>query len=70
MYYINNFFMYSILGHIFESIIYLFCEGESGILYGPWTPVYGIGVVIIYYFTPTFNNFRKILIYLLIQFYL
>jgi len=50
MYFINNFFFYSIIGHIFESIIYLFCEGESGILYGPWTPVYGIGVVIIFSF--------------------
>lgn len=30
-----------------ESIIYLFCKGESGILFFPWTPIYGIGVVIV-----------------------
>lgn len=48
MYFINNFFLYSILGHIFESIVYLFYDGESGILFGPWTPVYGIGVTIVF----------------------
>lgn len=48
MYYSNIFIVYSIIGYIFESIIYLFNEGESGILYGPWTPVYGIGVVLLY----------------------
>lgn len=47
MYYINIFFLYSILGHIMESIVYLFCKGESGILFFPWTPIYGIGVVIV-----------------------
>ncbi len=61
MYYINNFFIYSILGYIFESIIYLFCEGESGILYGFWTPVYGIGVVTLLLFYQYFKkkNYSK-----------
>lgn len=49
MYYILTFFFYSILGHLFESVVYLFCEGESGFLYGFWTPVYGIGVVILFF---------------------
>jgi uncharacterized membrane protein len=48
--------MYSIVGYLFESVIYLFCRGESGILYGPWTPVYGLGVVIIYSF---YHLFKK-----------
>ena len=48
MYYINNFLLFSILGHILESIIYLFLDnGYSGIMYGPWTPVYGFGIILI-----------------------
>lgn len=34
----------SVLGHIFESI---FSSGNSGILFGYWTPIYGIGTIII-----------------------
>lgn len=55
MYYINYFFLYSLIGHIIESIIYLFKSGESGILYGPWTPVYGFGIVLILFI----NKFLK-----------
>lgn len=47
MYYINYFFLYSIIGHIIESIIYLFYSGHSGFLYGFWTPVYGVGIIIV-----------------------
>lgn len=47
MYYLNIFFVYSILGHLLETFIYLIHHGESGILYGFWTPVYGIGCIII-----------------------
>lgn len=47
MYYINVFFVYSILGHLLETFIYMIHSGQSGILYGFWTPVYGIGCVII-----------------------
>jgi uncharacterized membrane protein len=67
MYYLNTFFIYSILGYLFESIIYLFCKGESGILYGPWTPVYGLGVVIIYIFYNYLNkkNYSLKYIYIL-----
>lgn len=49
MYYVNYFFLYSILGHLLETFIYLFYSGESGILFCPWTPIYGFGVVIIIY---------------------
>jgi len=45
MYYLNYFFIFSFLGHILETFIYY--NGESGILFGPWTPVYGIGTFII-----------------------
>ncbi len=49
MYYINCFFVYSIIGFLFEHLIYFLMghTGDSGILYGPWTPVYGIGIIII-----------------------
>lgn len=51
MYYMNYFFLFSILGHFIESFFYSY-GSESGILYGPYTPVYGIGVcLIIFVFT-------------------
>lgn len=48
MYYINYFFVFSILGHFLESFFYP-GSSESGILYGPYTPIYGIGVCLIIY---------------------
>lgn len=49
MYYMNCFFIYSILGFLFEHLIYIIMghHGDSGILYGPWTPVYGVGIILI-----------------------
>ena len=35
----------SIIGHIIESFFY--SSGDSGILLGYWTPIYGIGTIII-----------------------
>lgn len=47
MKYLNIFFFYSIIGYILES---LFIKGYvSGILYLPWTPIYGKGVLIALY---------------------
>lgn len=48
MYYINTFFLYSILGHLFESIIFIIfhLQKKSGFLYLWWTPLYGIGTLI------------------------
>ncbi len=69
MYYTNIFFLYSIIGFILEYIMYLTIGYEGGILYGFWTPVYGIGAVIIIF---TYNKFiaklehHKILKFLLI----
>lgn len=45
MYYVNIFFLFSILGHFIENFFYT--TKDSGILYGWWTPIYGIGVVTI-----------------------
>ena len=49
MYLLNCFFIYSILGFLAESIISFLFGGSfsSGILFGPWTPVYGLGAVLI-----------------------
>lgn len=49
MYYLNYFFIFSIIGHILETVLYTLLDVnlESGFLYGYWTPVYGIGVVLI-----------------------
>jgi uncharacterized membrane protein len=47
MYYVNYFFFYSIIGHLIETIVYAFHRGESGILFCPWTPIYGFGVIIV-----------------------
>lgn len=44
-YYINTFFLFSILGHILETT--LFPSYNSGILIGYWTPIYGLGIVLI-----------------------
>ena len=44
-YYLNIFFLLSILGHIIENFIYV--HVDSGILFGPWTPIYGIGTLVI-----------------------
>lgn len=49
MYYVNCFLVYSILGYLFENILSKLkkTDFDSGILFGPWTPVYGIGVVLV-----------------------
>lgn len=45
LYYFNIFFIFSILGHFIENIVYT--KVDSGILYGLWTPIYGIGTITI-----------------------
>ncbi len=49
MYYFNIFFIYSFIGYIYEMLIALVMGNklDSGFLYGPITPIYGIGVLII-----------------------
>lgn len=44
-YYLNIFFLFSILGHFIENFVYV--HVDSGILFGFWTPIYGFGVVLI-----------------------
>ena len=49
MYYINTFLLYSILGFLLETVRSFLVNSKfnSGILYGPWTPIYGIGIVVV-----------------------
>lgn len=49
MYYVNCFFVYSFLGFLFETLLSFFTKQSfnSGILYGPITPIYGVGVILI-----------------------
>lgn len=61
MYYFNCFWIYSTIGFLLETICYNIFNwsGESGILYGPWTPLYGFGAIIIILTTKfTFRNFK------------
>ena len=46
MFYINVFFVYSFLGFIFENIVNIFTHAHfrSGLLYGPWTFIYGFAI--------------------------
>lgn len=47
MYYINSFFIYSLFGFIMESDVYKISLSKrySSIFYGPYTTVYGFGVL-------------------------
>lgn len=49
MYYLNLFLIYSILGFVCETLVTIVTNGafQSGILCSPWTPIYGIGVVLV-----------------------
>ena len=50
MYLLNTFFIYSVIGYIMEIIIGFILGAnnpESGILYGPWTPIYGFSSILI-----------------------
>lgn len=49
MYYVNIFFIYSFLGFLFENILNVFMNSNfnSGVLYGPWTFIYGIAMLAI-----------------------
>lgn len=70
MYYLNNFFIYSFLGYILELIVSKINNKKvgSGMLYGPWTPVYGIGAILVLitskfiFNTFDFNKYLEIII--------
>lgn len=57
MYYFKAFIIYSILGFILESTLYKITNSNkhSGVLYGPYTFVYGFGGILINYIYNLFN---------------
>lgn len=46
MYYYNIFFIYSVLGFLFENLVNVITRSNfnSGVLYGPWTFIYGFAI--------------------------
>lgn len=76
MYYLYNFVIYSILGFIFETIFALIGNFSlnSGFMYGPYTIVYGIGIVLIFSMFEKFKNInpkiKKIIIMFISSFIL
>lgn len=59
----------SILGYIMEMIVVLFQKGyfesRSGLIYGPFTPVYGFGIVIYYLILNNIKTDNKIKVFLI-----
>lgn len=78
MYFIDCFFFFAILGFLFESIFFIIIKKpyNSSVLFGPWTPVYGIAFFIIYFLDKLVKKFnlRKVweivLYFLLSSFFL
>ena len=55
MYYLNYFFILSFIGHLIETFI---IKSNSGILLSWWTPVYGMGSVIVILIDKYLNKFH------------
>ena len=53
----------SLIGYIVEMIVALVqnghLESRQGVLYGPFTPVYGIGIIVFYLFFNKVNTRQK-----------
>lgn len=62
------FILGSIIGYIFEMIVVLFQKGyfesRQGLIYGPFTPVYGIGMVVYYLVLKSMDTRNKIEVFL------
>lgn len=62
------FILGSIIGYIFEMIVVLFQKGyfesRQGLIYGPFTPVYGIGMVVYYLVLKSMDTHNKIEVFL------
>ncbi|MCM1052643.1 MAG: putative ABC transporter permease [Ruminococcus sp.] len=60
MFYINIFFIYSFLGFLFENGLSLVMNTNfnSGVLYGPWTFIYGIAIFVIMIYDKFLKQFK------------
>ena len=78
MFYINLFFIFSIIGYFLESVtMYLLkIDYNSSVLYGPWTSIYGMAIfvmIIVYLIIKKFdlkNRKEKIFYFLAVAFVL
>ena len=77
MYYLKTFILYSIVGHLIETVFFLalHINKRSGILFLWWTPLYGFGAVISLFVYKLVskeikNKFGKIITLFLIYFIL
>ena len=61
MFYINVFFIYSFLGFLFENFFAFVSNSNfnSGVLYGPWTFIYGIAIFILMALNRFLNKYIK-----------
>lgn len=69
VYYLNNFFLFSIFGFFLETIMFAIIDlhNQSGFLHLIWTPFYGIGVLVsILLFNivkkPKIGNIKKVIL--------
>ena len=74
MYYLNYFFIFSIFGYLYETILYKIkhVKRNSGFLYGPWAPIYGLGALIIVTLTNTLKikRMHQVISFMIIVFFL
>ena len=66
IYYLMLFFTFSFIGWIWEILWEFLKNGfiiNSGVLYGPWLPIYGSGGMFIYMILKKFNN-NKLVVFL------
>lgn len=64
---LTYFLIYSFLGWIMESIVRTICERKiinTGFLYGPACPIYGIGAIIMLIFLDNFQNKPVVLFFI------
>lgn len=67
MFYVNTFFVFSVLGFGYEKITsFLLHQPKETLLIGPWMPIYGIGLLITHFINELLkkrgiHGFRKVL---------
>ena len=61
----------SLIGYLVESIVGLVQEGHwvsrKGLLYGPFIPVYGIGILAYYFSVPKIKGISKVFLFSMIM---
>lgn len=76
MYYLNIFLLFSIFGYSYETIFRILLNStQDYLLFGPWMPIYGFGVLISEYLNNFLNKFqlkrfKKILIFLILNLFI